>query len=530
VEVRYRLSDGSLGRVSLSRIGQAVPGRDLFQLYRYTFENVTRRVTFDVVGGDDRIRGLHLEVVDRPQIVEMVLQCEHPPYLARADRTLVVTGAMQIPEGTKLTVLARANKDLREVGVHDPDQGTTATMDAASAGDGRRFELALAPLVEDRVLMFTLRDTDGIKTRQPYRLYLHAMEDGTPQVSVALTGIGTAITPDARVPVAGQITDDYGIQRVWFEYRVDEGDSRTRDFDRKPSGENRLEIDQALDGRRLDPSDRWQPNQKLRLAVNAADGYDLIGVPHVGSSQLFLLEVVTPDQLRAILERRELMLRRRFETIYEETVDTRDLIVRVQRNAPEPAREARSEDGGNPREVAGGLPTENVADPEEVQRPDDSGEAGRGRARRDLRIARAVQNVERARHETLEVARAFEEIQQELINNRVDTQQLIKRLQEGISDPLRAIGERLLPAPASRLKALEQKTTDPAIHATELRQAIAEVDTVLVEMKRVLQRMLELESYNQVLDMLRRIIEDQQQLNERTEKGRKRKLQELLEE
>ena len=87
--------------------------------------------------------------------------------------------------------------------------------------DRMGFSYALQPLMQDTTLLFTLRDTDGIKSREPVRLALVAVPDKPPQLAVRLAGIGSAITPKARLPVAGEVSDDYGIARVWFEYAVD---------------------------------------------------------------------------------------------------------------------------------------------------------------------------------------------------------------------------------------------------------------------------------------------------------------------
>ena len=53
-------------------------------------------------------------------------------------------------------------------------------------------------------------------------------------------------------------------------------------------------------------------------------------------------------------------------------------------------------------------------------------------SRRKLRIVRSLQNVQRTGQEVLEVATAFEEIREELVNNRIDTEELKQRLQVGI--------------------------------------------------------------------------------------------------
>ena len=69
VEIRYRLADGRRGRDTMIRVGEAAAGRDEFQLFRYEFKRVAGDMTFDVVGGDDRVRDLELRVVDRPELL-----------------------------------------------------------------------------------------------------------------------------------------------------------------------------------------------------------------------------------------------------------------------------------------------------------------------------------------------------------------------------------------------------------------------------------------------------------------------------
>ena len=55
--------------------------------------------------------------------------------------------------------------------------------------------------MKDTTLLFTLTDTDGITSREPVRLALVALADQPPQMAVQLDGIGTAMTPQARIPV-----------------------------------------------------------------------------------------------------------------------------------------------------------------------------------------------------------------------------------------------------------------------------------------------------------------------------------------
>ena len=79
-------------------------------------------------------------------------------------------------------------------------------------------------------------------------------------------------------------------------------------------------IDDAFDVVSL----RLEPGQKFLVTLKARDRYDLGPEPNVGSSDRWMLDVVTPEKLRAMLEAREIVLRQRFETIVEDVQQIRD--------------------------------------------------------------------------------------------------------------------------------------------------------------------------------------------------------------
>ena len=75
VEIRFQLADGRRGRDTLIRVGDSAASQSGFQLFRYEFKHVTGDMEFDIVGGDDRVRDLHLQVVDRPELYAIELEC-----------------------------------------------------------------------------------------------------------------------------------------------------------------------------------------------------------------------------------------------------------------------------------------------------------------------------------------------------------------------------------------------------------------------------------------------------------------------
>lgn len=538
VEVRYYSEDGGRSRENMSRLGSVVPGTDAFQPYVYTFKSVLTDVEFYVLGGDDRLGPYRLQVVDSPTINRVTLHCEYPAYMRRTPRDLPVTGIMPIPRGTKVTLRAETNKDVEQVRIDQLANGDTPSiteLSLAGSKTPRQFSLELPALDSDVTLQFALLDTDGIRSRDAIRLSLSLVEDEAPRVEARLAGIGTAITPQARLPLEGEITDDYSLGRGWFEYSVDDNPAQQQPFAATLAGREQVVASEVLEVGPL----QLKPKQRLQLLAQVADTCDLSGDPNVGASQKYVLDIVTPGELRSLLEARELQLRRRFETILQEFTDTRDLLARIDlvakpagENAPEAEKPADGENsaadepGGKPAVLEEGAEPGDKAATRRAVETDPVAAA----TQRKVQSARCIQNSARANDETRGLAVAFDEIRAELINNRVDTEELKQRLQQGIADPLRRIADERFPELDRRLKQMDALIDRPA-EAERLQAASRQqADLILVEMQQVMDNMLELETFNEALDILRTIIKTQDELNEQTKERRKAKLLELLEE
>jgi hypothetical protein len=499
VEIRYRTEGGGRGRATMDRRGIARGPADRFQEYTYTFRSILADVQFEVVGGDDRVGGCRIQAVDSPTISRMMLECELPAYIGRKQPPLPVTGVMQIPTGSQVTVRAdQANKDIVGVRVNSvvgdrPGPARSLRRDEL-ADDGRGFSYSLPPLTADTTLLFTLTDADGIESREPVRLMLVPTPDQSPQMGVRLDGIGTAITAQARVAVAGRIADDYGIGRVWFERAIDQQEPKTRMIVEPPDAPEVYNlVDEALEVNDFG----LKAGQKLLVCVKAADLCDLDRGSNVSQSERWLLDVVTPEQLRAILEARELVLRQRFEQSLQEMTETRDLLSRM-----------RFESGGG----------------EPVDTPE------RRRDLRFLRVQGALTNCRKGAPEVASIAESFDDICKQLVNNRIDTRELNERLKGRIAEPLHQIADNMFPDLDRRLEKLLSALEDPR-RAPVLRDAAQrQAEEILLAMRKVRDSMIELEDFNEAVELLRNIVEMQKKLHDETEQRHKEKIRSLLKE
>lgn len=517
VEVRYRGEGGARGRALMNRLGSATAGEP-FQRYSHTFRGILAPITFELLGGDDRVDDLRIEVVDSPTLIDMRLKCDYPAYTGRPSRTLPTTGSTQLPQGTRVTVLAQANKNLIAVRI-DTETGDETTdrrtLDAAALiAHPRSFEHTIDSLDADTNLRFTLSDTDGITGREPVRLGLMAVADQPPQMAVQLRGIGSAVTPEVRLPVAGRIADDYGVDRLWFEYAVDQAAPADLPVELSADHPTTLELtDEALDAAGLG----LKPEAKLMVCLKAADRCTLGAGPNVGTSDRWLLDVVTADQLRSMLQSRELVLRQRFEAIVDEVTDTRDVLLQLDFSEDKESAEpdaADESDGLAEGAEPGDAPAASAASSLALKR---------------LEVQRATTTTRKNSHETAGVADTFADIRLQLINNRIDTEEQNSRLQQGIVEPLTHIAEDMLPELRKRLESLEKHLADRELAQADRRSAREQADATLRAMRGVLGRMIELEDFQQAVELLREIIAAQEQLAEKTQERQKDKLRELLE-
>jgi hypothetical protein len=530
--IRYRTADGDRGRISMTRIGGVQGGYQRYQYDAKPFKDILTDVSFDVVGFDHRLPNHQIEVVDSPAVVDCQLDCVFPDYMVDEElslwlpRTIPLTSGTQLPQGCQVTLRAETNKPLRSVTFYNP--ATEERLDQDIADEfATAFAYPVAELERDLNLEITLVDTDGIYSERPYRVYVAALPDEPPMVDVRLKGISTAVTPDVFVPILGTIEDDYGTERSWIRVAVNDGDPR----DLPIVVESGAKVDTRIDFREqrsLEGGVPLKAEDQLKLVVQASDRYNLGSGPNVGSGDNYQLDVVTPDELLAILEAREIGLRRRFEQIVEETTETRDMLLRVQTEGP--ATSVVAEPGEIPNATA------------DSDGQDESGEVADGKRVWSLRLLRSQQALlqsQKSAQETLGVAASFRDIREELITNRVDTEDRKARLQAKIADPLERIGGEMFPELDARLATLVQRLDGNLETLSQLEEddpetlaaaeaAVQQANTILLAMNQILEDMLDLETYNELLDIVRSIIEEQKALINDTKKEQKKQVLDLL--
>ena len=504
--MHFHFTDGGWSSQTLNRIGNASDGWQTFRLRGTPLGSISEDLTFYLQGGDHRIGPFEIHVVDEPLVESAELACVFPKYMVDEEsgrwtaRSLPVSGRMAMPLGTKVDVVAASNGNLSKVYAIDQNSGEVTRAEITEAG----FTLPIEKIDGNRDIAFYMVDQHGVVSETPHRITLDSVEDQPPSVEGLLTGIGSAITPNAVIPLVGTITDDYDVNSIWIEIETPVSDTILQDVPQKKDGS----IDTRFDFRQYaqDNSGFALPDQNAEVLVvlKASDNMDLGTAANVGLGDEHTLELVSSSELLKLMEQLEVGQRKRLEQIFNEVSDVREYLVRTKPTAGDDSDVILE-----PGEASNSSPT--------ASRQTDE--------LRTLFAQRAILQVDKSSKEIAGVANAFDDIRMQLINNRVDSEDRKIRLAKQIVSPLRSITDGILKELRESVTKLDQSLIDNAgddVASRLTNQSIRQTDQTLAQIDEVLSILVKYETQNELLDIVRRMIDEQETLLDQVKKLRQR--------
>ena len=496
------------------KVGGTSDGFQNYLLEGEILERVGVDVEFYVRGDDHTIGPFTIASVDVPTVTQAELDCQYPDYLIDVEssrftaRRIPYTPGLKLPIGTQAEMQVQFDTPLTQAFMLGNDNQLLGQPDCEQGV----CKIPLPQMETSQDFRLIVQGADGQFSPNPIRFSLAAEKDLPPAINSRLKGIGTAVTPEARIPVISEISDQHGIQKAWIELQTP-----LTDAIELQQGATEGLVESEVDLRQIRvageiPSDLpTEPPSEIVLTVVAKDFFNLEGKQNIGAGTQHPLEVVSADKLLRILEREEAGQRFRLEQIYQEMSDARDLIARAR------VRDANTNSGREP----GDLPA--VKD-----NPDESLEDWE---LRQLFVQRALLQVKKSKQEIGGVAYSFADIRLQLIHNRIDAEDRKKRLQDDVAKPLEEIAEYRMAALESKLDSVEaaikshsegfnengERASFPSQIDQDLLEALASADGVLNEIQQVLNSLLKFETQNELLDLVRRMLDQQQALKRRTE-------------
>ncbi|MEO1528902.1 MAG: polyketide synthase [Planctomycetota bacterium] len=520
--VYYETDDGTRGQSNMRRVGRERDGFQAFILDGPPLSNLTESFTFSVRGLDDRLNDFRIEAIEPPTLTEMNVRVRLPDYLRsnqdseslEFDLETPYEAGLRISEGSVVTLEAKSSIPLGKVDAAIDAGGEAIKLDIPMGDDPTTMAMVLPDFRSPTSIRLVPSDEQGIAAQSPFRYFLGAVIDEPPTVDVKLSGIEAAITPIARLPIECEALDDYAVTslQAFVTERRDPEVQKTAEENNLPL-ENSLSTEMrpdrdglattVVDLRELTNDGKLAPiapGSTINVFAEAMDGYDLDG-EHRTVSERIQLRVVTAAELLRLMEKRELGLRTRLEQTLSEMSGLRDQLARFR------------------------------ADRFEITVPEDEdAEAARRRELQilRLRVQQSFLQANKTSEELTGIAESLDDLLQEMVNNRVDSPDRRERLGSGVRDPLRRVVEDLMSRLQEQITAIENAVDTPPQAVAETESAIETADEVVLALTAVLEKMLYLESYNEILDLVRGLIEEQDKLKADTQKERKKAVLDLF--
>lgn len=463
------------GRWRVERMGTRGATTAEGQMFGHVIESLGEDLEVEVRAGDARLRGLRIVVADPPVVSGVTITATLPDYLGGGTRAVAASRTVQVPRGAVVDITCTATKPLaaavlavRPAG--DDPAASGEIVGELSASGGRDVSAHLPAVLADTAVVARLTDTLGLVNRDPLVAVLLPIPDAPPAVALRLAGISTAVTPQAVLAFEGTISDDHALADA--SVRLAAGEVvRESAVNEVTQGEPSVDF-AAARPLAVPLSDLGlEVGGRLEVVVAARDRCTLEGRPNEGRSDTWTLDVVAPETLKAMLESREVLLRRRLETVVADLGAARDA-------------------------VSVGVP------------PADATAA----------VARCGEATSRATGEVTEIAGEFRGIRRELAANSLLGPEAETRLIAQIADPLDAVVAGDL---ARAARACRDGGRGPDV--------LRPVDAAIARLRAVLERMLELESVNEVVERLRGVIRAQEEIRRETLESQRKRGREALE-
>jgi hypothetical protein len=471
--------------------------------FQTTWRNVIEAFEFRARSRRASTPWVTVELVDRPATEQLHLAATAPKYAGGETEPLPPgRGPYYVLKGSTLAVRGMANKPLSEATLV-----TGSTRYEMTIADGRDFHTLLSPdAVSAGVYHVELTDTERLmlpdatepgplESKYPPSFTLKIKPDREPQVLAKLIGISTLVVPRARIPLDCRIHDDFAVtaarlRHQWRSETDDSGDDGVDPLDEFGELRNRraASFQSALE---LPPLG-MPAGSRLSFFIEADDNDDVSG-PKSGKSTTFVLRVVSEEELRTDLLRRE---------------------------------------KDNRQELEGRLKQQ-----EDVSTECEAMLAGvRGQTKLETEQRQLLMKLQKRQKllgtNIAALASRFQSIIAEVQNNRLEEENgpLQRRLRDRVVDPMWTLSNDSIPQAAGQMDRAWRLSGDATQRNQALSEAITTQRSILETMREILNHLIKVEGYQEAVTLLCEIRKAQKNVLDLTDNEKQKRIRQLLNE
>lgn len=475
--------------------------------FEHPFTHVVEPFQFRIRSDSGRTRWIQVRLVNRPEVdpESLSLTATEPQYAGgKAVALPSGRGPHYVLKGSRLKIAGTATKTLAGAQLLTSG-GKTVPMSV----DGRRFSGEVpAAAIADGTYEIRLIDTlkiqfpnqpnpTPLESKPHTKFRLKTRPDATPQLSLKLIGVGGMVVPGAKLPCEVTVKDDYNITAARLKYEW-----RHRDDEKPTAGGDPLQpvnadlqdpakqpwksliVNHTIDLKPLD----IRPGSSFSFSFEADDN-DTVSGPKTGKTLTLTIRVVSEDELRADLHRREVEQAQEFERLRTEQDK-----IRTETDAIRAAYRGKKDVPGQVREQLRALQKQQAT------------------------IARNLSTI----------AGKLDSILNEFRNNGLaETDSQLDKRRTQIVQPIRALAAKSIPQVVETLDRARKNVTRPANRDADLTATVKKQEEIHDAMSRILGKMTLDQGLRAVLNKTYRVKKEQETVRQKTEAEKKKLLQGL---
>lgn len=281
-------------------------------VFERKLENVQDSFDYRIKLGDNTSRWFHAEVLPPPVVTKIEVTQIYPEYthLPPTPRAL---GDLSLLAGSKLLVKASSNNVLQQDNSNDPGnaihlvgpKAKPAVRMTVDANDPHRVSAEVPIPLKTTAFYLTLRDTNGLTSKDPAIYRLDVVPDKPPTVKVTFpTRREELVTRIATVLIGFDAADDFGIAKLALKYKIDDGPEESIPLEiaqKERSQPTAVHARYTFKLSRLTPPSATQPTLEgstVEYWLEAEDNNTISG-PGRGISEHYSAKVVTEAEKKA---------------------------------------------------------------------------------------------------------------------------------------------------------------------------------------------------------------------------------------
>ncbi|MGM0442118.1 MAG: DUF4175 family protein [Elusimicrobiota bacterium] len=181
--------------------------------FSYKIKNIESEIKFrvEIQAGRKSSKWYKIEPVYPPQVEEISLKYIYPDYTNREPET-VKDRRIEALRGTRVRLNIKATRNIKEGHVKTGGEKHYLTL-----VDNKKMETSFV-LEEQKNYTVFLKGEDGIQNKGNIQYPIDILVDRPPEVDLIYPEEYLKVSPDARVKIEGEFSDDVGVEKLYLIY------------------------------------------------------------------------------------------------------------------------------------------------------------------------------------------------------------------------------------------------------------------------------------------------------------------------